>query len=120
MVEEWQETIGWYGTLIEKYPSPQEGMLDFVRWLAASEYATWMYPSNSHAALGLSTVRAYPDRRKRPMVYLAYDSARASFDLIFQEGQGNTARTEWVTSPREPAVMNRIADWLRRDALFDR
>jgi hypothetical protein len=118
--EEWQAQIDWYRTLIEKYGRQQRPMLDFVRWLAASEYASWIHPSQSHAALGLSTVRDYGDRRKRPMVYLQCENHETSFVLVFQEGQGNTVHSLRVVSPRDETSMKQIVNWLRRDVLFDR
>jgi hypothetical protein len=95
-------------------------MLDFVRWLSASELATWIHPSQSHEALGLSRVSEYSERRRRPMVYVRYVNSELGFEVMFQEGQGNTVNSVRIHDPREPELMSGIIDWLNREVVFTR
>ena len=109
--EEWTAMAGWYEILIDKCGWQQEPMLEFVRWLAASEYATRLHPSQSHHWLGLSLVRDYSERRMQRIVFIGY--ADNEFDVSYLERVGGkTARFEKVRSPREPAVLERIEAWL--------
>jgi hypothetical protein len=118
--DEWQELIEWYSALIHKNHWRQEPMLDFVRWLHASEFAAWIHPSQSHEALGLSRVSEYSERRMRPMVYVRYLNSELGFEVVFQEGQGNTVNSVRTYDPRDPATMNGIIDWLNREVVFAR
>lgn len=109
--EAWGRMIGFYRKLIDEYGFHQTPMLEFVSWLAASPYSRVLYPSTSHAALGLSAVPTFEERLLRPMVYLSYVDL-AGFVIRWQREQGDEVREELVPSPKAPEVFDRILEWL--------
>jgi hypothetical protein len=86
-------------------------MLKFVSWLAASPSSRVLYPSTSHATLGLSAVPTFEQRLRQPMVYIA-SADPTGFAIHWQRGQGDEVREELVPSPKAPEVLDRILEWL--------
>ena len=110
--EEWGHTLRFYRELIDEYGWQQGPMFEFLTWLSASNYARSLFPSTSHEALGLSTVRSYEERLRRPMVYIVYSSQEQHFVIHWQRGQGDEVFEESVESPQAPKVISRILGWL--------
>jgi hypothetical protein len=103
--------IAFYRDLIDQYGWRQQPMLEFVSWLAAGPHSKGLFTSTSHEALGLARVATYRERLRQPMVYIHFAEPRG-FVIHWQRGQGNTVRQESVSSPQEPAVFERILEWL--------
>src|SRR5688572_22920688 len=103
--DEWQSVLAHYDELIGVHGVRAMRTRDFARWLAATEHASWIYPSTSMAALGLSTVRDYPERLRHPMVFLA--DRRDSVVVTYQLGRGLPSSEEVIDDPRAPDVMTR-------------
>jgi hypothetical protein len=111
-VEEWEHTLRFYHKLIDEYGWRQGPMFEFLTWVSSSNYAHSLFPNTSHKALGLSTVRLYEERLRRPMVYIVYSSEEQHFVIHWQRGQGDKVFEESVESPQAPEVISRILVWL--------
>jgi hypothetical protein len=107
----WDDTIAFYRGLIDQSGWQMQPMLDFVYWLASGPYGRVLFPSTSHAALGLATVPTYEERLDRPMVYIEYVEP-GKFVVHWQRGQGHDVHSEPVASPQAPEVFGRILGWL--------
>ena len=112
--EYWQQMPSFYRELIDRYGWNQAAMLELVERLARSTWADSVYPSTSHAALGLSLHEHYEDRLGASMVYLQYNGTTDTFEVIYQVGQGHTVSSELCPRVDDPA-WERILAWLRRE-----
>ncbi|WP_169977666.1 hypothetical protein [Tautonia rosea] len=110
--DRWEDIDAFYEELIEDYGWRQEPMRAFASWLASGPYGQVLVPSTSHEALGLSTVSAFEDRLKRPMVFVLYDGHRRRFLVRYLGPDLQELRRESVDAPDAPEVFARILDWL--------
>jgi len=110
--EDWRELLAFYRRLIDEHHWRQEPMLEFVSWLANSEYSAVLFPSTSHEALGLSTVATFQERLRHPMVYIVYSDRDRTFTIHYQQGQGNDDHRQTTPAPHVPEVFRHILAWL--------
>jgi hypothetical protein len=110
--DDWREMIDFYRRFVHEHRWPLEPMLEFVSWLANSEYSAVLFPSTSVDALGLSTVATFQERLRIPMVYIAYVDRDRTFTIHYQRGQGNDDHRETTAAPHTPEVFRRILTWL--------
>jgi retron-type reverse transcriptase len=82
--ELWQSAIEFYRELIDEDGWNQEPMLELVRWLSATEYSRWFYPSTSLHTLCISTVGTYPERYDLPVLSVVYESDHKHFVINYQ------------------------------------
>lgn len=110
--ERWNESRQYYQELVEKYQLHQEPMIDIIDQLKAAGLCEKFYPSNSHEALGLSTVEEYSERRKKNMVYIIYKPRLEKFEIVYQSGQGNTVHSELCEQRDISSKFRSVEIWL--------
>jgi hypothetical protein len=118
--ELWAENIEFYKELVTKYYFQQELMIVLFPKLDEAGFFEKYYPSNSHESLGLSTEREFSLRRTKPMGYLTYLPKENSFEVTYQQGQGNIVNEENVGPLVLPKVLTKIDAWLSADIVSSR
>ncbi|RTQ52532.1 hypothetical protein EJV47_05845 [Hymenobacter gummosus] len=102
-----------YQELIEKYHWQQEPMIVLLDQLRQAKFHEKFYASGSHEAVGVSTAAEYLQRLVNNMVYIVYNPAADRFELHYQQGQGNTKRTETCAPKFIASRFEAIESWLR-------
>ena len=110
--EGWHAIRTFYLDLIEKHAFDIGPMLAVVSFYSSAAAERPIYPSTSHAALGLSTADTYADRLTVPMVYINCLSTEQLFEIHYQRIQGDTQLTERSTDPTDAPTSTKILDWL--------
>lgn len=108
----WKKQLVFYNELIGKYKWNQKPMLDLVEKFIDNRISKKYYPSNSHELLGLSNTEKYENRRVNPMVYIGYSNYSNSFEIYYQNGQGNTVKEEKSIAEINDDILERIENWL--------
>ncbi|NUY82779.1 hypothetical protein HUK80_17910 [Flavobacterium sp. MAH-1] len=110
--EHWKNQLNNYTELIEKYKWKQEPMLELVKLFLTNGISELFFPSNSHAALGLSKFANYPLRTEHNMVFISYDQDEDIFKIYFYRGKKNDWLFKKETTVVEDKDINRIKYWL--------
>ena len=96
----------------------QEPMVQFVEWFASTKYSEVLYPVTSMATLVISMLATYPDRLKRPQVFVAYSREREQFLVSWYTPSRAKNSEEWMESPSAPEVLSRMLAWLEVPASY--
>jgi hypothetical protein len=111
-IELWVENRQFYQELVEKYRWSLEPMIELIDELGKLGFHEKFYPSNSHEALGLSTVQEFSQRCERHMVYIVYRQITDKFEVHYQSGPGNLERKETCDRKEIFSKFKEIESWL--------
>ncbi len=73
-----------------------------------------LYPSMSHAALGISAAEHYAMRLEQPMVYIDLAPDSKDLEVHFQLGQGRPHLKETFAPLLDETVLQRIFAWVKQ------
>lgn len=111
LVAAWRECTSYYEGLIADFGARLRSMTALTQQIAASNWATQLFPSTSMEALGLSRHATYVERMEDRMVYIAFDERQGSFSVHFQDPGGRDISIETAASIA-PELWDRISEWL--------
>jgi len=114
-IQYWHEVLSFYRDLIDQYGWNQRPMLELVEQVMHSPWVEKIYPSTSHAALGISLHEHYEQRVNSPMVYILYLGNGDMFEVIYQRGQGDTVYSEPHLQV-DDKVWECVVDWVSGNA----
>ena len=110
--ELWKKQIDNYTELIIKYKWKQEPMLALVNEFVNNKIGEQFFPSNSHAAIGLSRFKNYPINRDFNMVFIAFNEDNQKFGITFLQGKKIKPFLQKEVTKIQQKDLNRIENWL--------
>lgn len=108
----WQDMPSFYVEIIEKFGAKLQPMVDLTERIAASRWATQLYPCTSMEALGLSRHARYDESMADRTVWFEYVENVETFRVTFQEGRGGAPSTTHEAPSIDDEMWGRIEAWL--------
>lgn len=103
---QWRDILWLYEMNRERY----RPMIEFIRWLSESDYATLVSPSTSHLTLSLIANDALRKNSKRGALHIEYNG---HFRVNYQEREGAGGFTRLEREYADDEIRPAVEAWLR-------